>query len=291
MSADLTLIDPLDAPIGEQPWTPVWLHRKAAEAAVELDRVRREDCPRCDGPACAVSVDCRQLGQAVDHEEKPLCRWADAVAQQRAAKERIQARTDRLARSEVVRPDAIARLAALESPPVPVVDWYAGNRDDQQAHATARMAVTKFILGKPQALTLFGVTGSGKSLLAAWTFMQFEDAVWIPASAANQYDTWDAVRPRLDRAKLIVVDDLGRERDGQTHYAIETLSEALCGALDIGRRIIVTTNLEPVRNEERRTNGLRERYGQRLYSRLLQRGDWVPTGNTDLRVASMRGAA
>lgn len=285
-----TDLEPIETPESLYGNGIAFFRKKAEEAVLRLETCRRDDCPRCDAPSCSVAVDCAQRGAAVDHNDKALCKWASSVAAERAIAEQIAERTDRLTRARVVRPDLIPSIARSNVPPIPPAEWYGNSPTDLAAHARARQLAAQFVSGEsPQTIVLFGRTGTGKSVLAAWIFSQMRGAIWVPASKANDFEQWNEVRPLIDRAPCIVFDDVGRERDGATHFAIETLAETICAAVDDGRRVVLTTNIAPQKDADQRLPGFVDRYGSRVYSRLFQRGAWLTLGNRDLRVASVAG--
>lgn len=172
---------------------------------------------------------------------------AAAVDQQRQAAERRRAR---LAAAAV---DPEAAAAALASPRrCPRVDGHAGS-------VAAAQAVEAFVAaaGKPTAprsLLLLGPTGRGKSFAATWLVAEL-GATWIAATECRVAG-WDDLRPKAVDARVLVLDDLGREA---TDWSARELADVLELRHNRGRLTVATSNLPSKR--------LLERYGERLASR------------------------
>lgn len=277
-------LEPLRLPTGLALPSIDRLKERSALATTEMDRVRAEDCPRCPTLDSPMGVDCRQSGLADDGNGAPLCKWADMMAQQTSAAARVRSRTDRLVKAQAVEPEDVASVASALAPPTPSTKWFPEIDLDRQREA--HRAVLRFASGDGERVMLLsGVTGSGKSLLAAWLFAGVEDALWVSCPLANSPKTWEPLAPLIPDAPLVVFDDLGRERDGETKWASETLAEAVCAAIRRGQRVIVTTNLFLKRPAGSRVPGIEERYGARLFSSLTERAICISTGSTDIRVA------
>jgi len=172
---------------------------------------------------------------------------ADAVEDDahRAAADRRRARLT--AAGVPLDPEALE--AAVDAPgSCPMVAGHVGSE------AAAR-AVEAFLADlHRRTLLLVGPTGRGKSFAATWALAELAGA-WLAASDVR-VSGWDDLRPRAVGARLLVVDDLGRE---STDWSARELADLLELRHNRGLRTIATSNL-PGRK-------LVERYGERLASR------------------------
>lgn len=187
----------------------------------------------------------RHKSAAADVFELEAATEAD---QQRQRLERRQAR----AKGAGVPLDPEAAEAAIASPGrCPRVDGHAGSVE-------AAKAVEAFV-GQPQrSLLLLGPTGRGKSFAATWLLVELGGA-WL-AAADCRVGAWDDYRAKAVGARLLVVDDLGRE---STDWAARELADLLELRHNRGLRTVATSNLP--------AGKLFERYGERLASRWADR--------------------
>lgn len=94
---------------------------------------------------------------------------------------------------------------------------------------------------------LVGPVGTGKSVAARWAVDRVIEtgrwALMTTAARLGNLSTWDDAGEldRLERADLLVVDDVGAEAD--TDHARVTLRSLLDTRHDRGRRTLLTTNL------------------------------------------------
>lgn len=139
---------------------------------------------------------------------------------------------------------------------------------------------------RPACLILAGSTGTGKTVAAADAIAQlgglFVSARECEAAFASMFGAEAEYQKKLLTACLLVVDDLGTERDK------DRMSDAL--TLILSRRAsasrhptILTANMS--------TAAFRARYNnERLMSRFAQSGQWVAIGSEqDLRQLKKRG--
>lgn len=143
--------------------------------------------------------------------------------------------------------------------------------------------VLQWIETRRDVLVLEGGTGAGKSVAAAWAFAyfahRFRAPVWASVPEVATLGEWERKEwEPFDAASLIVLDDLGTERDTNASRAamvLERLSNLAAG------RCIITTNLP--------SEAIHPRYGERVWSRLLGSATWVTLSGCDLREQPPRG--
>lgn len=168
-------------------------------------------------------------------------------AEAEAARLVRDSREARLRAAGVLDPDPVS--AAIAAPgSCPRVSGHVGSE------AAAR-AVEAF-LGDERARTLLllGPTGRGKSYAATWALAE-RVGVWLSATDVRVSE-WDGLRPRAVSARLLVIDDLGRE---PTEWSARELADVCELRHNRGLRTIATSNLV----EEK----LLSRYGERCASR------------------------
>lgn len=168
----------------------------------------------------------------------------EATVQLRAEMER---RAARLRAAGVLDPEAVAAiLQAREA--CPRVAGHPGSE------AAAR-AVEAFLAARDaRTLLLLGPTGRGKSFASTWPLAGTSGA-WLSASDVR-VGGWDDLRPKAVAARLLVIDDLGREA---TEWAARELADVLELRHNRGLRTIATSNLLE--------DKLAARYGERCASR------------------------
>lgn len=156
-------------------------------------------------------------------------------------------RAARLRAAGALDPDPVA--AAIASPgSCPRVVGHVGSE------AAAR-AVEAFLADEAaRTLLLLGPTGRGKSHAATWALAE-RVGVWLSATDVRVAE-WDGLRPKALAARLLVIDDLGRE---STEWAARELADVCELRHNRGLRTIATSNLV----EEK----LLSRYGERCASR------------------------
>lgn len=145
-------------------------------------------------------------------------------------------------------------------------------------------------------LVLAGGTGAGKTTAAAWIALKGDDTMpgFILASELERRGRYDKdLRSWLPERSSLVIDDLGAELlDGKGVFR-SWLDEIVDAFYSSKRRLILTTNLKAKITDEHRAEcaeqkidpepQFRERYGDRVRSRIFQVGQWAGCGNTDLR--------
>lgn len=129
-------------------------------------------------------------------------------------------------------------------------------------------------------LVLEGGTGSGKSVAAAWAHAFFAHRhrtppMWADAPSLAAIAEWKDWSP-FDSAPLVVIDDLGTERDpARMAVVLERLFNVAAG------RAVITTNVSFA--------DAVERYGERIRSRMAGSGHWHVLTCPDFRGSPPEG--
>lgn len=171
----------------------------------------------------------------------------------------------------------------------------------------AFVVASNFMLDEQSILVLAGGVGTGKTFaaLAAFHFgcrggthrgdrytlpEQWSNTALMKAKDIAVYlDPWKEEREqglkphRADESVQMLIDDLGMERVDDNRFlpALETIIDTRRGATHFvdgvarPRKTILTTNLTATR--------FRERYGERVASRINESGDYVMLTGKDLR--------
>lgn len=256
---------------------------RALVAMENIKRTRREDCPRCPNAHSEVALKCssRLDPDTETHGflDGPMCRHVEAEAHRAAEEELTKRRAERMKHAGVPDPDVIKALAPLRVMPQPPRSWYG---PDQAKRDAAMMVVegAESWLAYPdcRCLVITGDVGTGKSTAAAWIVAGTQDnALWLSARMVDDLERWKPVSELAYRVGLLVIDDLGTERESESGWSTDTLGGLLVDRLDSGKRTVVTTNLNGT--------GIVKRYGDRLRSRLSRRPQvgLIEAGTTDLR--------
>lgn len=230
------------------------LARVRATAAAAKDRFLAGECPKC---ASATSGKAR----ACQWNDAEWCKHAKGVAAANEADERANRRRENLEASGLRNRfvlDTFPRLAKPPAPPVsdPALAYLAGE---------PMTAAERFLrYSGARVLLLCGSPGTGKTWAAAWV-VAARGGLWLDTSSIQPDDEWSAQRRAAERARLVVLNDLGAGapspwRDSEVEALVVSLHDA-CTPL------VVTTNLGPER--------IRERYGDRVNSRLTGEGSLV----------------
>jgi chromosomal replication initiation ATPase DnaA len=153
-------------------------------------------------------------------------------------------------------------------------------------NGAARDLARGFLAGRRDAF-LFGPVGSGKTRLACSLLNEhvrarhtgyFARCTWMLEQLQPGRDEDDAIRRRLETTSLLVIDDVGAERDQATDYTRRTLASLYEQRHDRGLRTVFTSNLS--------LQALAEHQGdRRLASRLVEQADIVELTTPDQRRA------
>lgn len=125
-------------------------------------------------------------------------------------------------------------------------------------------------------LVLTGDYGVGKTTAAGWLAAQERGSIFITADALGRVDRYDnkAVE-RLERAPLLVIDELGVEYLDAAGSYLAKLHALLNERYAHCRRTVITTNLPP--------EPWIARYGGRLGDRMLESGTFAHCKGPSLR--------
>lgn len=178
----------------------------------------------------------------------------------RAAAAHRATATDRARDEERERADEArdrARAAGVAAPDLLALIGQRAAHPPEEAHRAPCGVAERFAsVRSHRVLILRGPVGSGKTWAACCALGRADGAL-LRASRIAPGDDWSALRRRVERAGLVVVDDLGCEHSSEWSRAeVESL---LCQRYDDGKRTIATTNLDAA--------GLAARYGARLADR------------------------
>lgn len=143
----------------------------------------------------------------------------------------------------------------------------------------ALRGVRGWLQGSERWCLLVGPVGTGKSVAARWAVDRvIETGRWAfmtTAARLGRLSTWDDAGEldRLERADLLVVDDVGAEADND--HARVTLRSLLDTRHDRGRRTILTSNL---------VDGLLSRWlGERITNRIAESFVRIKTSGESMR--------
>jgi hypothetical protein len=207
-----------------------------------------------------------------------MCRWALSERVKQSEADETRARSERMRRAGIADEVLVEWLAPMRTYPTPPYGWF-GENQSQREGVFGLMADADGFLGAKfcKCYMMFGGTGCGKTTAAAWIVAgERDNALWMPARTADDLDRWKATSGQAYSVGLLVIDDLGTERD--TGWPSEALGSLWTHRLDAGLRTVITSNLTPQQ--------VVDRYGgDRLRSRLTEKpkvGHSV-AGNIDLR--------
>lgn len=140
-------------------------------------------------------------------------------------------------------------------------------------------AVSRWLAARQRpVLVLTGGVGAGKTLAALWALTRVPGDLVPARELARRHDPWGedrqaGVKPLDLRHRLLVLDDLGTEReDARFMPALEDVLDSR----QSGVRTLITTNIKP--------KDIRARYGDRFADRLRE----VAT-SVQVETQSMRG--
>ena len=155
-------------------------------------------------------------------------------------------------------------------------DTFVRTAENEKLYGIARKYVTNFdeMCENSQGLLLYGKVGVGKSYAAACIANELMNRK-VPVIMTSFVKILQALTPgentkseeelisRLNSAKLLIIDDLGTERN--TDFALEMVYNVIDSRYRVGKPLILTTNLE-LRDMQATTD---IRY-QRIYDRIFE---------------------
>ena len=153
--------------------------------------------------------------------------------------------------------DALAKLrnASLMNSKYADANWdnYIQRPENLRAYRISRNYCDRFVdelYAKGQGLLFYGTVGTGKSytaaciandLLARGVSVIMTSFVKLLQDGVGGGETESESLSRLNRAKLLIIDDLGAERN--TEYALEKVYNIIDGRCREAKPLILTTNL------------------------------------------------
>lgn len=210
----------------------------------------------------------------------------------RCAKERLDERERREQEEENARLIEELRSKSLMDERFKRQNFHAFQRtqSNEQAYKICKQYVERFpeMLEKNQGLLLYGNVGTGKTFAAACIANALLEQR-IPVIMTSFVRILDAgfgsddneLIKRLNRAKLLVIDDLGAERS--TDYALEKVYNIIDSRYRVGLPMILTTNL----NMTQLRNPADMRYN-RIYDRVFENCFPVRFEGTSFRKSEAR---
>lgn len=147
-------------------------------------------------------------------------------------------------------------------------------KDNQKAFKVARRYVDRFteMYENRQGIIFWGEVGTGKSYTAACIANELLERkipvvmtsfVKILQNIQGNQEEEKVIMARLNDAKLLIVDDLGTERN--TDYALEKVYNIIDSRYRVGKPLILTTNMT-IREMQENTD---IRY-KRIYDRIFE---------------------
>lgn len=225
--------------------------------------------PRC--AACREPRQCRvRLPEALGGEwrtHRIACRCEQAVLDAERDAERRRSRLEHIAR--------LRRESAMDGRMLASTfeRFDADERNERVRRICARyVEIFDRFERTNQGLLLYGPPGTGKTFAAACIANALIDrgkAVWMTSfvailrTAYQGGEAWDALIARVATAPLVIIDDLGAQRD--TNTAIEHVYGVIDDRYRADRPVIYTTNLTP--QAMKNPDDIR---AARMYDRVLE---------------------
>lgn len=139
---------------------------------------------------------------------------------------------------------------------------------------------------RKRLLILAGGVGTGKTTAATWIGMKGADPRpgFIRIAELERRGRYDrSLSDWLEDKTSLIIDDVGAEvLDGKGVF--RALIDEIIDKFYANRRtLVMTTNLRPRRKTDTEQEQFLERYGDRVWSRLNELGEWGDCGTRDLR--------
>lgn len=160
----------------------------------------------------------------------------------------------------------VESMPLQETEPVQLVRAFLSRKPAEVQIGARRVELT----GEEWALVLGGDMATGKTVGACSAVIE-RRVLFAAAPELVEHEPLVTKR-QAEEAPLLVLDDLGTERNAASQFAVETLGDILVTRHRHRRLVIVTTNLTVQRRKPGDEPGLRERYGDRLFD--SDRGRW-----------------
>jgi len=145
---------------------------------------------------------------------------------------------------------------------------------------------------KNKGLLLWGGTGVGKTHLVcslakyltlnlglSVAYTSFEDVVPLFRQAIMDGESVETVMPALVSADCFIIDDIGEGT--LSEFRLHCLDMCVSTRYNVGKPLIVTTRFPPDAHDERVS--LRDRVGERVYSRLCEMCEFLEVSGPDYR--------
>jgi hypothetical protein len=246
-----------------------YFRANATKAVERMKRIRREDCPQCTGISSEVGAKCTSRSDPDTEEhgfgDGPMCKWALSEKVAEAERNRTKVRAERMRHAGIEDKALVEWMAPLRSAPYPMPSWFGPQQELREGSHEAMTGAQAWLeYPECKCLLIIGGVGAGKTTAAAWIVAgEGANAVWLPARTVDDMEKWKEVSHAARSAQLLVIDDIGTERDSESGWGRDTLGSLWTDRLDRAQRTVVTTNLSGVE--------LVKRYGERLRSRLQLR--------------------
>ncbi len=231
----------------------------------EEDYINPDDgllwCGKCHTPKqCRVTM----LGR--EYTPYCLCKCGqEHLAEEKAERER----QERFAEGQRLKTVSGMSPALLRSS----FEGYNVTAENKKAYALCRRYATRFeeMPKKSQGLLLWGGVGTGKTFSAACIANALLDrgisVVMISFAqilgAGKGFNIDSEVTDKLNRARVLIIDDLGAERN--TDFALEKVYSIIDSRYAAGKPMVITTNLDL--SEMQTCTDIRYK---RVYERILE---------------------
>ncbi|MGN0400004.1 MAG: ATP-binding protein [Blautia sp.] len=202
----------------------------------------------------------------MEHMVRCMCKCESKAMEDRKKREEYEEQMRRINRlKEASMMDKKFRGVTFEK--------YEVRNENEKAFRMAKKYAEKFqdMFGKNQGLLLYGPVGTGKSFTAACIanyLLDHEKSVIMTSFVKILQDIWESDKEAeyitiLNSASLLIIDDLGTERD--TDYALEKVYNIIDSRVRANKPMIITSNLEL--EDMMNCEDIRKK---RIYDRILE---------------------
>jgi DNA replication protein DnaC len=208
--------------------------------------------------------------------------WKEHDERVRAGKAKEEAIEDRKRRDQVA-----AQLIELGVPQKDIVAIAAGTLQDNRP----MRLVQEFDQRSASLLVMAGVPGCGKTTAAGWwlatservvaTYLTLTRPCFITVARLQRLSRYnDEQMQRIEKAKRLVIDDLGAEYVDEKGSFQATVDALVNARYEHVLPTIITTNLT--------ADAFKERYGARVADRIRELGRFVSINATSYRIKETR---